>query len=330
MNFKDLKSTDVAIISNFYKDPSWSGRRLEAQKILAQMYKVTPRTIRNWARELRLLEPEDSDCRVLIYDLETSRVLADIWGTGKQFVSHDSLHEQPRIITAAWKWLGEDKVYTESWEDIKAENTHDYDTGGWGDDKKLVERMVKVYNEADLVIGQNSDKFDNKILAHRSMVHGLEPLNRYIKSLDLYKSSRKFFRTPSYSMDYTCKVLKVTKKRSHEGISMWRNAQYHKDPEVRRKAVESMEKYNIGDILSTEAMYFRMLPYIDFKFHVGSFYGNEKWSCPNCGSRDIERLKYTTTPAGTVQHIVRCREDDTTYKISNSEWINFLKDGKKD
>lgn len=321
MRFENLTRDDKDLILKVYDTNR--DNKSKAQQILAEHFDVTTRSIRNWARRLGENSNEFDSTKVLVYDLETSRVLADVWWPGKQFVGHGSLHEDPRIITVAWKWMHEETVHTLRWDDVPAVPAGDYAIAGWGDDANLVAKFAEVYNQADLAIGQNNDNFDKRFLAQRCLVHTV-PFNRFVRSVDLMKASKKEFRAPSYSLDYQAKRLGITNKQTHEGISMWRNAQYHRDPEVRKSAIDAMEKYNIGDIITTEEDYLRLIPYIDHKIHFGTLGGGHKWNCPNCGGTNVEKVYHTSTPAGTVQHIMRCKDDGQTFKISATQYVQYL------
>jgi hypothetical protein len=324
MNFNDLSIEQKEYVKNIYS--RFDDNRTEAQRILADYFDVTTRTIRNWANYMGLLEQGGNEVsKVLIYDLETSRILVDTWWTFKQFVRPDQLMEEPRIITISWKWLDGDDVLADAWDSsVKAENIAGYDVSGWGCDRELVKRFAKIYNSADMVIGVNNDNFDNRMLAQRCLVHK-QPFNRFVKSLDVQKAHKKAFRTPSYSMKYQAKRMGISEKLGHDGLSMWRDAQYHKDPKVRKDAVERMITYNVGDIVTTEEMYLDSIPFIDHKFHFGTFNGNPKWSCPNCGSLDtVELHSKTVTAAGTLQYIMRCTEDGQMFKVSASTYADFI------
>lgn len=324
MRYEDLSLEQRDYVRTIYK--KFDDNRSEAQRILSVYFNVTTRTIRNWVNYMGLFDESKGQAvdKVLIYDLETSRALFDGWWTHKQYVSHDQMMEEPRIITAAWKWLHEEQVYTDRWDDIRADNIAGYDVSGWGNDKNLISRFSKVYNSADLVIGVNNDNFDNRMLAQRCLVHR-EPFNHYVRSLDIQKAHKRVFRTPSYSMKYQAKRMGITQKLGHEGLAMWRKAQYHSDPAVRKAAVDGMEEYNIGDIITTQEMYLESLPYIKHKYHFGTMNGNPKWSCPTCGDTDSVQLhSVTSTAAGTIQYIMRCTTDGQLFKVSQTAYLDFI------
>lgn len=311
--FRDLSKDELNLIRLAYTNKNITKKH--AQEVLAETFDVEERTIRLWANNLGYglskSNVMNSDARIMVYDIETSRVQANVWWTGKQYIGYNQLATEPSMISVAWKWLGEDEVFTLAWD-----KNHD--------DKTMLEEFLKEYNSADMVIGQNNDRFDNRWINARAMKHGLF-VNVYVKSFDIMKQTKKLFRIPSYSMAYISKFLGVTQKQSHEGILMWEMIE-NGTPEQQEEYLSKMIEYNIGDIVTTEEMYFRLRKYMGHKVHFGVFNGGEKYSCPNCGSTNVELTRTTYTTAGTIQHIMRCLDDDCQYKISNRDYMKFLED----
>lgn len=309
MNFRELKEEDFDLIRKVYKE---SESKDEAQETLSDKYDVSKRTIRKWAHQIGvgLMKQNISNpSNILIYDIETGRVPALVWWSGKQFVKADQLREEPKIITIAYKWLGEDEVYHLTWDKDQC-------------DKKMLEEFLQVYNKADMVIGQNNDNFDNRWINARAMKYGLE-INTFIRSFDIMKETKRLFRLPSYSMSYITKFLGVETKLDHEGIKMWDKVQFG-TLEEQKEYLQKMVDYNRQDIVATEDMYLTLRQYMGHKVHFGVLHGEEKYTCPNCGSSNIELYKTTVTPAGTVQRIMRCKEDGVKYKITNKQYMNYL------
>ena len=307
MKYKDLSSFDVKTIKEHYS----SGELMSnVQKSLSLHFGVTERTIRNWARNLGLVSPENNpNYKILVYDIETSRTTAKVWWTGKQYVNHKSLKSEPAIISISWKWLGEDKIFALTWDKNHC-------------DKAMLKEFLVEYNCADMIIGQNNDRFDNRWVNARAMKHNLD-INTFVKSFDIMKQTKRLFRLPSYSMDYITKYLNVENKLVHEGLHMWDMIEDGSEEE-QKEYLQKMIDYNIGDIVSTEAMYVRLRKYMGHKVHFGTLYGGEKWTSPSDGSRDVFMVHPTATPAGTLQYIMKSNTDGVTYKISNSTYKKYL------
>ncbi|MCK5015691.1 MAG: ribonuclease H-like domain-containing protein [Candidatus Peribacteraceae bacterium] len=313
MQFKNLTKRDIDLIRNTYeKNPS----RKNGQMALSTLFDVDRRTIRKWAKKLgigvlstNIVDP----AKIMIYDIETPRVKFWAWRSGKQFLNGNDLVDEPnndpRIITVAWKWFGDNKIHTLRWDKDQS-------------DKILIKEFLKEYNKADMVVGINNDKFDNRWINARASKYGFY-VNMHVKSLDLQKQARRFFWLPSYALKFLCRHFNVTMKLSHEGIIMWEKIQTGTEEE-QEEYLRKMEEYNRGDIVSTEEVYLKMIPYLNHVSHLGIIRGGEKHSCKHCGGDNIELVKTVHTAAGTIQRIMRCRDDGAQYKLSNREYLKFV------
>lgn len=189
-----------------------------------------------------------------------------------------------------------------------------------------MEDFLLEYNSADVVMGVNNKRFDDKWINTRAMKYGLS-VNVYVKSYDIQQQARRVFRLPSYSMAYISEYCNVTVKQSNSGITMWEKIQKGNKAE-QKKYMAEMVDYNIGDIVTTEELYFRLRPYLKSVLHTGVFMGEPKWSCPDTGSHNVELFNTSVTPAGTVQRIMISNETKLQYKISDREYLRYI-DNKK-
>jgi len=286
-------------------------KRKKVQKELSKFLNVTTRQVRNYARELGLgVNKEDIvNDKVMVYDIETSRIKADIWWSGKQYIRHEQLRTEPQIISIAWKWVGNDEVYYLTWD-----KNHS--------DKKMVADFLKEYNKASMIIGQNNNSFDNKWINTRAAKHKLH-VDRYVKSFDIYRMAKRYFRLPSYSMAYMAKYFGLTLKQSHEGLHMWDMIEYGNKDE-QKEYLTKMVDYNKGDIVTTEELYMTLKPYFGSVTNNAVKQGLPKWACPVSGSTEIKLLKTIFTEQGTVQRILFCEESKHQYKVSNKTYMDFL------
>ena len=247
--------------------------------------------------------------KVLVYDIETSRVPALVWGTGKTYIRHSQLRGRTKIISIAWKYVGEDKVHHLTWDKNHC-------------DKKMLEKFLKHYNNAYMVIGQNNDNFDNKLVNTIAAYHRLR-VDRFVKSFDIYKMAKRYFRLQSYSMAFMAEYFGLTLKQSHEGLHMWDMIEFG-NKEEQKEYLGKMVDYNKGDIVTTEELYMTLKPYFSTVTNNAVRKGLEKWRCPVSGSDDVKLMKTIYTEAGTVQRILYCNESKHQYKVSNKAYMNFL------
>ena len=252
--------------------------------------------------------------KIMIYDIETSRALVKTWWSGKQWVGAHQIVREPKIISIAWKWLGTDEVQWLTW---NADHC----------DKSMLESFLREYNMADMIIGQNNNKFDNRWINARALKYGFD-VNTLIKSLDLMKEAKNFARLPGYSMSYMTDYMGVDKKMTHEGIVMWDMIE-DGTPEQQKEYLDKMVQYNVQDIVATEAMYYALRKYIRPVTHVGKLIGGDSYDCPHCGSSHIVPKRITYTKAGTLQHIMHCSSCGGEYKLSNRSYLSWVEDTKE-
>ena len=250
--------------------------------------------------------------KLLIYDLETSRATFKRFWTGKQYLGYKDMKDEPAIISVAWKWFGEDEVYTLAWDSKHS-------------DEALMKKFLKEYNKADLVIGVNNDNFDNRWINARAAKYNLE-VNVFVKSFDIMKQAKRMFRLPSYSMDFMAKYFGVTNKQGHEGIKMWDMVEDGNKTE-QKEYLQKMIDYNIGDIVATEDLFVYFAKYFKLPIHLGTLTGEAKWTSPYTGSDNVELMHTMTTAAGTTQRVMKCLDTNSQFKISNTEYFKFLSHG---
>lgn len=308
MSVNRLSKKDRQLIIDQY---SSNKPRKQVQKELSKYLLVSKRTVRRYAKELNLgIKVSDIvDDKIMVYDIETSRVKADVWWTGKQYINHSQLRNEPKIISIAWKWVGEDEVSYLTWDKNHC-------------DKKMVTKFLKSYNKASMIIGQNNNSFDNKWINTRAAKHKLF-VDRYVKSFDIYRMAKRYFRLPSYSMAYMAKYFGLTLKQSHEGMHMWDMIEYG-NVEEQKEYLQKMVDYNKGDIVTTEELYMTLKPYFGSVTNNAVKQGLPKWACPVSGSVDVKLRKTIFTEQGTVQRILYCGKSKHQYKVSNKSYMDFL------
>ena len=303
-----LSKKDKQIIIDLYSSDK---SRKQVQEELAEHFNIKVRQVRNYAKELGInqMQSNVSNDKVMVYDIETSRVPARVWWTGKQYINHKQLKGQAKIISISWKWIGKDEVYDLTWDKNHC-------------DKKMVKTFLKEYNKASMVIGQNNNSFDNKWINTRAAYHKLH-VDRFVKSFDIYRMAKRYFRLPSYSMAYMAEYFGLTLKQSHEGLHMWDMVELG-NKEEQKEYLQKMVDYNKGDIVTTEELYLTLKPYFATVTNKAVAKGGEKWACPVSGSINVKLLKTIFTEHGTIQRILYCEDSKHQYKVNNKTYMDFL------
>lgn len=241
-------------------------------------------------------------------DIECSPIIAHVWGLWQNNVSLNQLMEAGEVISFAAKWSDKKKV-------------HFYSTFHHGKEV-MVQKAYDLLSEADVVVGYNSKTFDMKHLNREFVEAGFTPPAPY-KQVDLLHVVKSQFRFPSNKLDYVVQTLGLGAKEKHEGHTLW-----VKCMAGNRAAWADMKRYNIMDVLVTEKLYFRLLPWVPGHPAVGLY--DDKGSavsCPNCGGTDLERRGYAYTSVSTFQRFV-CRGcgrwSRATKKLDSVETRNIV------
>jgi len=258
----------------------------------------------------------------LFWDVETGYYKTPVYSAYKQFVKPENLEGDKKIICISYKWQYEDKVHTLTWDSKQ-------------DDKKMIQKFVKIIGQADEIVAHNGDKFDIKELRTRAMLQGVLMFPKY-RTIDTLKKSRKFFRFPANSLNYLGIRLDVTRKLDSVGFDLWRRCQEgysKKDPElnekktkkeIQKEALAEMVNYCEHDVMALEDIFNVMMPFIDHNTNYSVLNGGPKWSCPECTSGNVQLSHTDTTPMGYIKRHMKCNDCHKGYHISNRSFQSFL------
>lgn len=199
--------------------------------------------------------------RILTLDIETAPAIVYSFGLHNQNHSIDQIIQSPYMLCFAAKWHGEDEVMF-------------FKGGG------MVREAHRLLDEADVVVHFNGNSFDVPHLNREMWLLGLPPYSPF-QPIDLLKVFRKQFRFISNKLDHLVQEAGLGAKLSHSGFKMWPQVM-NGDPE----AWKLFEEYNKTDVILTEALYDRTLPWIPNHPNVLLYEENPgQLSCPTCGGR---------------------------------------------
>lgn len=198
--------------------------------------------------------------KVLTLDIESKPGVYYSWGPKAEYIGSSMMIDPGGMICFAAKWLGEDKVM-------------------FFKGQQAVKEAHRLLSEADLVVTYNGDRYDIKRLNNEFLKAGMAPPKPY-RSIDLIKTNRKQFDLPYKKLDYLAQVTDMGGKIKHSGFDLWIDCM-NGDPEAWAK----MEEYNKHDVVLTEGLYVKLLPWLTGIPHMGMFVAEGQ--CPYCGSDNI-------------------------------------------
>lgn len=192
--------------------------------------------------------------KVLYVDIETKPIKAWIWGTFNQNIPLNMIIEDWSVLSWSAKWADspESEVMYSDNRNKKGDKLMN--------DKDLLKPLWKLLDEADIVIGQNSDRFDLPKLNARFIEHGMDCPSEF-QQIDTYKMATSKFGFTSNKLEYMTKKLnKKYKKQDHRNFSGF--ALWDECIKGNMKAWKEMEIYNKYDVLSLEELFLRLSKFI--------------------------------------------------------------------
>ncbi len=183
--------------------------------------------------------------KVLVFDIETSPLIAYVWGRKDVNIALNQIKNEWSVIACAAKWLDAPASQT-MYKDLRGSRN-------LANDLPVLRFIWKLLNEADIVITQNGQSFDSPKLNARFILHGMLPPKPY-KHLDTYRIARRVAAFTSNKLEYlTDKLCTKYKKLAHSkfpGQSLWTECLAGN-----LAAWNEMKRYNIHDVLATEELY---------------------------------------------------------------------------
>jgi len=225
--------------------------------------------------------------RRLFFDIETSPCLGWFWRPSFQMsLGYHNIIEQAKIICICYKWSDNDKVYHLNWDSKQC-------------DKLMLKKFIKILNQADEIVGHNSDKFDIKWIRTRCLFHDIDMMPEY-QSLDTLKAVRKGMNFPSNRLDSIGRYLgegKKIKTTEELWFDVWRKNS--------KKALKGMVDYCKQDVILLEKIFNKINPYIKNKTGADR---DSVIDCPECGSDHTIIRGYRTLVSGNKNVKLQCQK----------------------
>ena len=254
--------------------------------------------------------------KILLFDIETSLMEVYVWGLYKQFIPHTNIIKDKNgnektwcVLSWAAKWLYDDQIQSDivTPKEAVARN-----------DRRVLESIWKLLDEADIVIGHNGDRFDIRKLNARFIDNEMIPPSPY-RTIDTLKVARKEFAFVSYKQDFLTKHFKLEQKLSTE-FQLWVDCMHGN-----QSRLDEMQEYNCHDVMGLEEVYLKLRPYIKNHPNLGVLMDMDV--CPNCGCEHIDETESIYFTTANQFPVYRCQGCKTPYirhkKNSNQVQTNM-------
>jgi len=182
--------------------------------------------------------------KVLILDIETRSLTVKTFGLRDQNIGLEQIVDDGGILCWSAKWLGSDKVFFEETKGVKSKEI------------VILKKLKKLMDDADIILGQNSQSFDVPIIMGLFLYYGLIDDVREFKQIDTLRMSKSKYKFLSHKLQYMSNKLCEIKKQTHArfpGMSLWMEYEA-KNP----LAFAEMKKYNMADVEATEELFLKL------------------------------------------------------------------------
>lgn len=244
--------------------------------------------------EKELLKEIGMKAKIVTFDIENTANLLWSWQTyGKNWHAVEVFMSW-RVLCVGYKWLGKkaEIISIDDYKTYKPFITHTKDgiLLRQFDDYQLMVDMRDILDEADIVIGWNSKRFDVKKVQDRMIELGIAPPSPF-KQVDVMQEKRKVANSNSYRLDDTGAAWGTGRKVEHEGWELWKKCM-EGDP----KAWKKMKRYCKQDVVLTEKNYLKLRPWMATHPNL-NHYSRDIKACSACG-KEHTLIKRGFAPAG--------------------------------
>lgn len=213
--------------------------------------------------------------RILLLDIETAPNKGYFWRVYKENIGIDQIIDSGYVMSWSARWFGEKEIM--------------FDAFWVSGHKKMLKRMHKLLDQADVVVHFNGESFDVPTLNKEFLRFKMTPPSPY-KQVDLYKVASSTFRFTSNKLDYIARYLDEGEKVRHRGFELWVKCM-GEDRRYSMKEIRAsrkiMERYNKRDVIILERVYLRMRPWVKNHPNWGAY--EDGLRCPSCGGTHFHR-----------------------------------------
>lgn len=237
---------------------------------------------------------QHASARILLFDIEIAPIVGTTWATYDTNVVWKIADWY--MLCFAYKWHDEKKTHVVAQPDFKG-----YKAGST-DDYQVVKKLHGLFDQADIVIAHNGNRFDIKKANARFLFHKLAPPSPYQK-VDTLAVARRHFGFTSNKLDELGQTLGVGKKLE-SGMALWRGCM-----DGDKKSWKKMCDYNKQDVILLEKVYLKLLPYDTSHPNMANIEGRPA-ACPKCGHEGfMQAMGYRHTKTATYRRFQcgKCR-----------------------
>lgn len=227
---------------------------------------------------------------ILILDIETAPLLSYTFGLWDQNIGLDQIESDFFILCWSAKWLHSDDSIGGIINSSDVANE---------DDSHIVKKLWGYLEKADIVVGHNFKRFDKKKINARFIENGLGPVSPY-KVIDTLEVVKKNFGFSSNKLEALARKFGFEGKHNTD-FNLWKNCM-----KGDRESLIKMSLYCDQDVLITEKVFYKLLPWIK-DLNLGLYQLDDEVKCPSCGSTKLLNAGFQYTSISKYQ-AYRCED----------------------
>ena len=203
-----------------------------------------------------------SSGRILLFDIESA---------GVQGLRAD----RGFVVCFGYKWLGEKDTHVLTIKDYPKTFRHDCQ-----DDAALLGDVLKILEEADLVVAHYGQKFDLPFLRSRLARAGLNPVPQ-TRNTDTCLIARSYFKLSSNRLDNLAQFLGCNERKMEKGRGWpdWWMGTLKGD----KASIDAIANYCKQDVRTLEAVFLKMRNIIPDRYLLNHGIGLGHYICVACG-----------------------------------------------
>lgn len=259
-----------------------------SSRVIAKKLNISKTTVNDAVQ--RYLKSLQSIPKILVFDLEVLPSVVATFGRWNVNIQHDNVIEEgAQIVSAAWSWVGEDKIYS---------SVMTPDEAIYRNDSRVVADLFDAFEESDVVVAHFSKGFDMKVFKTRLALNSY-PMHKSVKVVDT-KQIASTMKFNSNKLDSLCDYFGIERKKATGGIKLWIDCL-----NGNKEALKAMQEYNIQDVKILKQLYLHLRAFDKNPPNLGIYYNDGMQHCPACGSPELSTTGNTSsTNLNTHQEIL--------------------------
>lgn len=235
--------------------------------------------------------------KILTLDLEMAPSVVHRWASwGNDTTGVEQVIDPGHLLCAAYRWHSDPDGL------VGFVRSSRYELKGEYIPNHGLRTLWDQLDFTDVLVTYNGKKFDIPKLNTEFLLAGFDPPSPF-QHIDLYQVIRKNFGFFKNGLDYVTRQVLELGKAQHEGHSLWVKCMAG-DPE----AWETMRGYNVNDVIITEQLYDKLIPWIPAHPNVLLYEEDPIGiACTRCGSANYQKRGFRVASTRRYQQY-QCNE----------------------